>query len=363
MDRATEAGRHFRQTTLEGYLASPELAELKAALSRGERPDACGVCWRDEAAGGWSVRRVGPEGVAAYEEVHLKISNVCNLSCRTCAPTSSSSWVAEEARADLKLHAPARVVDLKRDGVLDSLWPVLERTRKLRVTGGEPLLSPGFLALLDGLEARGLPERLELSVITNLTSLSFRGVDFVERFRRYPNFFAILSADGAGSAIEYARSGLSWPRFVEHLDRVRHWPGVIHCVVHVYSLLSIPDLVLAAWRAGKRVHYAVPFNDLLSVQLLGPQERALVLDRYEPACDELLAQGVPRDAISDMWRATVGLMHRRTLDQAAAGRFKRYTEELDRRRKTRFADTFPQLASWYAGLPEVTEGSRSSPER
>lgn len=355
LEKSGASGPRFSETAPERYFASAELAELKQALASGERPAACQACWRDEAAGGWSVRREGAVDGVPYEEVHLKISNVCTLRCRMCSPSSSTAWISEEARATHRLYpalaARSRPLDLARDGALARLWPIIERARSLRVTGGEPFSSPGFLTLLDGLEERRLPERQRFSFVTNLTSLELHGVDFVERLGRFPSLWAILSADGAGAAVEYSRTGLSWPRFVEHLERVRGWPGVVHCVVHVYSLLSIPDLVEVAWRAGKRVHYAVPFDDVVSVQLLGPAERELVIDRYEAACDRLLAAGVPRSAIADMWRATVGLLLRGTLAGDAAARFRRLNDELDLRRGTSFSETFPELASWYEALP------------
>jgi MoaA/NifB/PqqE/SkfB family radical SAM enzyme len=44
------------QDSLEDLWNAPEIVRLRAALVRGERPEACHVCWKHEAAGGVSRR-------------------------------------------------------------------------------------------------------------------------------------------------------------------------------------------------------------------------------------------------------------------------------------------------------------------
>ena len=76
-------------------LESRKLISIK--LDSGEPVESCCACWNDEAAGVKSSRQIFNEQLADLEPLVdqprvliLKPSNVCNLSCRTCQPATSS---------------------------------------------------------------------------------------------------------------------------------------------------------------------------------------------------------------------------------------------------------------------------------
>ncbi|HXO15062.1 MAG TPA: SPASM domain-containing protein, partial [Steroidobacteraceae bacterium] len=91
-----------------------EIVEVRSAMARGEKPEACRLCWDREAAGGVSRRlltnsgyrqlggELAVEALAREGAGHgyrlerrpdwfiLELGNVCNLKCRSCSPLFSS---------------------------------------------------------------------------------------------------------------------------------------------------------------------------------------------------------------------------------------------------------------------------------
>jgi SynChlorMet cassette radical SAM/SPASM protein ScmF len=89
-------------------------------------------------------------GVPPLGELYFYLTEGCNLACRHC-------WLAPAFDGDGSKHAMLPVA-LFRD-LLDEARPL--GLRKVKLTGGEPLLHPHFLELLDVTRAAGLGVTVE----------------------------------------------------------------------------------------------------------------------------------------------------------------------------------------------------------
>src|SRR5688572_16155842 len=110
----------FLRDPIDAIWNAPELVDLRAAMARGDEPEACRTCWNHEKAGPMSLRRVMNQTVhsqlggewslqALMRETartghhlstrpkwyQLQLGNTCNLRCRTCSPTASSRIAAD----------------------------------------------------------------------------------------------------------------------------------------------------------------------------------------------------------------------------------------------------------------------------
>ncbi|MCX6841234.1 MAG: radical SAM protein [candidate division WOR-3 bacterium] len=138
-----------------------------------------------------------PEGVPPLCSFYLYLSSSCNLRCRHC-------WITPSFTADGR-PGPGDVVDL------DALREAVREAKTLglnaaKLTGGEPMLHPRFLEIVDMLTAEGLSLTMEtngtlltaetarhLKEKTKLTfssiSLDGRDAETHDAFRRVPGAF------------------------------------------------------------------------------------------------------------------------------------------------------------------------------
>jgi hypothetical protein len=95
--------------TVDDIYFSPSMVTLRQDFRDGKQPVGCGKCWREESLGKRSDRQLynwvlrdklfdidyEAESTENITSLDLKLGNLCNLSCRICNPTLSSTWAVE----------------------------------------------------------------------------------------------------------------------------------------------------------------------------------------------------------------------------------------------------------------------------
>jgi hypothetical protein len=152
--------------------------------------------------------------------------------------------------------------------MLDKLWAWLGRhhldLRNLHVLGGEPLLQPEFLTMLDFLEEHPSPD-LCLNVVTNLSADDARMDMFISRFRRLIAKRKIkmiqitASLDCWGPQIEYIRHGLDLEQWHRNFEKLLDHRWINLQINHAMSVLSIkymPDLLrlMQQWNQKRPIY-------------------------------------------------------------------------------------------------------------
>lgn len=117
-------------------------------------------------------------------QVSLRITDVCNLRCRTCGQWGERGFlIGEDLKEKRKEEVtPSRYLYLFRDLIRNGHRPMIY------IWGGEPMLYPGIQDLIDSISSLKLP----VSIATNGTGLS----DAAERFVKAPLFLLQVSIDG-----------------------------------------------------------------------------------------------------------------------------------------------------------------------
>lgn len=203
--------------SLEDYLASIELAQLKQDFLDGKKPSGCSRCWKDEAVNVESKRQrdwkyILNEEVPDLNQIKvlsIPFGNICNLACRSCKSYASSRWVIEEQK--LKTVFPeTKSWPHNRyytdDKFLKNIRSISDNLVLIEVPGGEPFLTgiEQHLEYLDYLIDHNA-KNITIHYITNCTIMPDEG--FWERWSKFKKVDIQLSIDGTDKVYEYTR----WP--------------------------------------------------------------------------------------------------------------------------------------------------------
>lgn len=192
----------------------------------------------------------------AYYEI--RPSNICNLQCRMCDPTSSHLIGREYKKINLIKELPPKE---------RSNFDIVNFTnlKKLYVAGGEPTAMPEFYDFLDCCIDED--KTFEFLVNTNATKLSNR---FKQQLKALPHMQFIVSIDGVGDLNHYIRWPSNWNAIVDNMKYLVANGHVmttnitvsIYNVTRLYDLLKwfddeFPGMLVHAQLAGSN-------NDILS---------------------------------------------------------------------------------------------------
>lgn len=220
----------IQNTPMKEIFHSDYMNNLRESFLKGEQPATCSTCWEDEKNGYKSKRLIYTdihrdfvienkyESVPEYPiDYQLILTNSCNLKCRSCGPSHSTSW-QKEAKNMLEDEAKLTgSVQYKlphgqpgnKDSILikdiDSWAPKISR---LEVVGGEPFYSLAWEKTWNYLIDNGYSKDVTLAMSTNATVTNFELLDALDA-----NFKTVgvgLSIDGIEDIFEYLRKNGEW---------------------------------------------------------------------------------------------------------------------------------------------------------
>ncbi len=249
---------------------TPQKLRERAAMMRGEQPRGCEYCWSVERNGGTSDRLIKTQAIQRRRlidwhhnnkplkevpyMIELAFERTCNLACAYCGPSFSSKWAA-----DIRNGGPYKglVTDSRYSTHSDSdmvyegkeknpyveaffkWWPELESKLKwLRITGGEPLMSPSFWRFLDLVNERGNFKGL-LSINTNLINHKGELDRLLEKIKNV-NVKIHTSLESTFQEAEYVRDGFDRTVWLHNATKILETSS---CVFNVTTSVSS----LTAW--------------------------------------------------------------------------------------------------------------------
>lgn len=186
-------------------------------------------------------------------QVGMKFSNLCNLACRSCNQDDSSLWATLMDRPTDANYT----IDISTN---ESRWNTLVDMIRLKHTetdnfivhpiGGETMIQPGFLKLVDWLIAEQLASTTTLRITTSLVpSISDK---FLERFAQFRRIEFLSSIDSVGENYHYVR----WPaRFNKVQDNLKTFDSLSQQYPGKFSLSVSPVFSL------NNIFYAVDCLD------------------------------------------------------------------------------------------------------
>jgi organic radical activating enzyme len=150
----------------------------------------------------------------------LRLSNHCNFRCRMCYHGSSSSWYDYwgyvMGKPDYN-DTTTRIITAGEDGIGKFSEKNIDSIRKIYLAGGEPFITPTTFELLDRF-TNEQASNVSVLVNTNLSNLTYKGIDILEKLSKFKSINLSCSCDGYGKIGEYQRPGFNTNKFFNNLE-------------------------------------------------------------------------------------------------------------------------------------------------
>lgn len=180
--------------------------------------------------------------------LELALGTYCNLKCRTCTADLSSSWVEDEIVLS-KYYTDRRVY--KQIVTIEENWDIcdFQHVEEIKFTGGEPMLHPNFIKIIDIILATGRQNLITLDIFTNASWVPRDKV--LSRLKQFKTVKINLSVDGVGKVNDYVRDPSDWPT-VE--SSVKQW---------LVAETDYPDVFLIKWCPCVSLYNIWQFDEMI----------------------------------------------------------------------------------------------------
>ena len=348
----------MQKGTIKSLWNGPEMKGLRRAFINGEQPADCSWCWKEEENNIKSYRQLYIDEYSDYYKsidfttdhspnpivFDLKLSNVCNLKCRMCGSTASSSILKEEKtykyftdhdRKDHEYWLTNKILGTPNEkDFMEWLPSIVE----LQFTGGEPLVSPENKQLIKAISETEYAKNISIQLNTNATHFN---TTFVEQLKKFKEIHLNASIDDIGPRIEYARHGCNWENLDKNLKRYNSVEEIklnIWATVNNYNIWYLDDLINYCEENNIEMAFgALHTPSELSIQYLPEHLKDAIREKYskplhiDPIANELRAKRL---------RPIINF-----LDASNDNKIKEFlktTWVYDRIRKEKFKDVFPE---------------------
>lgn len=237
----------LRVIPIQNVMNSPELLEIKNAILSNQEHLNCKICIRQEQNTSTSERTwyndiaenqpITLESIENQNLQNLDIrwSTTCNLSCVYCDHFASSQWAAHKKMPMPRLDYSNTMGDILR--FIDANKPTL---KNLALLGGEPLLQKENEQLLDVID----PD-VYINVITNL-SVPLENNKIFKKLLEKNRVMWDVSFETIEDKFNYVRHGSSWELIIKNLrylqDVIKDKPGHLIGITSQYSIYNAMNL-------------------------------------------------------------------------------------------------------------------------
>lgn len=206
----------------------------------------CNKCWDREDVTGKSMRtefnnyyfkHVENDSVA-LRYLEIGFSTHCNLACRMCDYSASSTWH--------RIRFPGQTVNVGFQLDVAKFDVDLTQLREIKVVGGEPMLSKKHDEFMELLGERTDLSKINITYHTNCTVKPSKRI--VELWRKMRRVTIVLSIDGTGRVNEIQRPGHKWNELLEVFEFFKQLKDDntielrTHTVVTPINLFHLNDL-------------------------------------------------------------------------------------------------------------------------
>lgn len=270
--------------------------KLRQTFLDGNIPDMCSTCINAERVGASSPRQLNNEYLFEHLDIDImdelqKIiqaglesdrihaldympSNLCNYACVMCFSGASSQRYAFDIKQGAKSKYQINVVD-------DDFIDLIKNVKILGFTGGETILQPEVIKLIDYLIEQNLADDMIITILTNASDFPD---SLVAKFAQFKNVLYTVSIDAVGDVMEYQRRGADWTTVQANVAKIHASPvhEIVNHVVTAINILSAMDFV--DWCHDndlKFISVSRVFQEHLSVAALPPEMKELALIRLQ----------------------------------------------------------------------------------
>ena len=262
-----EGTNEYKPQPLEEYWNSENIRRIRIQMLNNEVPPECVVCdkkllnqdvYRDYFshlfAHKWHeiIPSTDETGHTTMKPVSwdYRFSNLCNFKCRMCGPMLSSAWETE-ARKQGKIEpwmeksVKQSIETFQKDQVEAEFAQAVEehRVEEIYWVGGEPLMYEQHWRYMQRIIELGDGPGLYARYNTNLSRVSYRGVDLYDDILKNIRDWQICaSIDGTGAVGEYIRTGLNYSEWLTYFAMGTRYAGYDRRKMRIDFTLTLPGL-------------------------------------------------------------------------------------------------------------------------
>lgn len=246
----------IRKSTIEDYVASAKLAEIKKDFEQDRWPAGCERCRLEEEHGLASKRVMDQQrwgthydglrpGQHQFLTASIAFGNTCNLTCITCGPYSSSRWNREHVALFGTSIEPNHFY---KQAFADEVVGSMPNLVHLDIPGGEPFLSgvEQQKELLGKYRARS--HQMDLHYTTNATV--FPDEDWWDLWQDFHEIDLQISLDAIGDRLQYIRYPASWSTvqanvqaYLDRQQRLQNFRMSVSITVSAYNVAYLGELL------------------------------------------------------------------------------------------------------------------------
>jgi len=373
-------------------------------MQEGVRPKGCEYCWKIEDMGTDAISDRVYKSVIykdrdmvyaaksdSKDNINLKTLEIafdrtCNLACSYCNPAFSSTWVR-----DIKRNGPYE--NLISDGrghfththdaaqmyKPDEENPYVEAffkwwesdlkhsLQELRLTGGEPLMSPYTFRLFDKF-IEDKPD-MQFALNSNLCVKDSIITKLIETTHSIDNFQLYTSCEAVGDKAEYIRDGFNWDQWMGNIHKILTLGKVngfhMMCTVNALCLDSLPGFLDHMMNLKKQYGKDYPTFSLNILRFPSFQSPLVLPDDLRTEFKDDLQVWLDKNIDSPLLHQMEINQVKRLIDYLDVVKtphddsfdlptlrhdFKQFYTQYDERRNKYFNITFPIISEWYDAL-------------
>lgn len=292
-----------------------EMIMHRTQMLNGERNRACSYqCYPLEDKGAYSHRMsvlqkkkdIYDNPVSFVETLDLILSSDCNNSCVYCSGMFSSAW-----RREIKKFGEYENIPKDYNDVYDKSSQIekmkttffelflkeiekMNQLKKLVITGGEPLLHNRLDSILTKVNSK-----VSVQIFTGLGVSLSRFKNLVEKFKG-KNVIIIVSAEGLGDHLEFARHGISAEQFELYIEMLRqaNIEYEFTCTVNNLTIFGLQDFYSKFNSEIDLDYNPLMTPDFLQKHVIDPISKTKIMDFWGKRNDrfsQLVLSGLDRD--------------------------------------------------------------------
>lgn len=243
----TETIGDLRINSIQDLIQNKKIIEIKKSIIDNQLHQNCQICYRQEKHSSVSERSwynniadnlpitIDSIEQSVLQNLDIRWSNTCNLSCVYCDHEASSQW------ASLKKQ-PLERQDF--ENTLPDILKFIDANRKtiknLALLGGEPLLQKENIDLLDVID-----DNVHINVITNL-SVPLNNNKVFQKLISKKNVMWDISFETVEDKFEYVRHGSNWNLVRDNItylqNATEYTPGQLIGITSQYSIYNAMNL-------------------------------------------------------------------------------------------------------------------------
>ena len=339
---------------LGAFKTNAEYNKIRTSMLKGEKlPDHCGVCYNYESKGIESYREfetiewVSKLGINSIDDLdkithphyyEIRLSNKCNLMCRSCKPEHSHLIDKEYKKFNI-VYPEAQSFKYSSTSLIDinSLSP----DTRVYLTGGDPTVIPEVYEFMGKCIKAGKTD-FDFTLGINGQKLSNR---FLELISHFTNMNFSISLDGYGKVNDYWRWGSEFDTIVKntHILENQGHNISINCVPGIYNITNLHLLYEFLDKEFPHTTVYIQINHVPMQSVYNHPNTKLVLESLEKCRQTKMYYSNGKSNKTFFDSAIEYYSSNPTCDLTALKQFFEYNDKLDHARNVRLVDYIPEL--------------------